>query len=149
MYVDWRWLVSRACGGYCLYCIFGRKIQAYVRLRACNLSHKRARLGNTNIFTWARLPCLYYLYVSGNRILGMWHSLHENHRQIECVLHTWSLLVESARPGALWSLKLLFTYAVTQHIWNTALLENDRQNTTLLLDNVCLNNIEHRYMIWR
>jgi len=97
-------------------CLFGRKVQAYTRLQACNLSHLRARSYNTNIFISARQPCLNYSNVTDSRNIEMrvhlqWHyvftTLFENLQHIECTLRTWSLLAESARPGALQSLQFL------------------------------------------
>lgn len=98
------------------YCMFGRKVQAYVRLQVCNLSHLMARSCNTNIFISARQPCLHYSNVTDNRNIEMrvglhWHcvftKIFENHRRIEGALRTWTLLAESSRPGALQSLKFL------------------------------------------
>ena len=52
------------------YCMFGRKVQAYMRLQACNLSHLRARSSSTNIFISARQSCLHYSNMTDNRNIG-------------------------------------------------------------------------------
>ena len=146
------WLWLEGAGVPCLWrllprteCLEGR-FRPPMRLQACNLSHLRARSCNTNIFISARQPCLHYSNVTDNRNTEMWvylqwhyvfTTLFGSHRHIEGTLHTWSLLAESARPGALQTLKfLLFATFSSKMAWNTALLENGRRSTTLLLDKV-------------